>query len=110
MPRTKKSANGHPVESNGHADKKRPNNPPSRIVSWLAPMLVGICLYYADGVMERLAAYHGLECAECVGMVAVTDCDRLGERIWLQRPDGALEILHGSCGHAGLRCRARIKR
>ena len=33
MPRTKKSDNGHPIESYAHADKKRLNNPPIGLVT-----------------------------------------------------------------------------
>ena len=52
--------------------------------------LVGVCLFYNPNVMERVAAYRQLECAECVGTVAVPDCGQLGERIWLER-DGGVE-------------------
>jgi hypothetical protein len=57
----------------------------------LAATITGHVTYYAPGVMERvyanrLAWGHVQPCPACVGMVAVPDCRRLGERVTLQRP------------------------
>lgn len=51
---------------------------------------IGLCTYYNPGVMERVADYRGLECRECIGMVATLNCGQMGRQVWLARPSTAL--------------------
>jgi len=61
----------------------------------IALALVGMCTYYSDGLMETVAANRGLECAECVGMVALADCSMIGARVWV---NGEGDFLVADCG------------
>lgn len=54
-------------------------------------LLSGTITYYAEGVMERVRAYRGLSCAECIGAVALLPAEDIGRRVWLQRPGEAPE-------------------
>jgi hypothetical protein len=59
----------------------------------LPAMTAGLITFYARGVMEevyrnRLTWKQVAPCPECVGMAAVLDCGRLGDRVWLAGPDG----------------------
>lgn len=54
-------------------------------------LLSGTITYYAEGVMERVQAYRGLSCAECIGAVALLPAEDIGRRVWLQRAGEAAE-------------------
>ena len=45
------------------------------------PMTCGIWTYYAAGVAERVQAYRGLDCPDCVGLAITVDRAQLGRRI-----------------------------
>lgn len=45
------------------------------------PMTCGIWTYYAAGVAERVQAYRGLVCPDCVGLAVTVDRTQLGQRI-----------------------------
>ena len=45
------------------------------------PMVCGIWTYYAAGVAERVQAYRGLYCPDCVGLAITVDPAQLGRRI-----------------------------
>lgn len=42
---------------------------------------------YSPGVMENVRTYRGIDIGRADGMVAVLDCDRIGDTLWL-RPLG----------------------
>lgn len=44
-------------------------------------MVCGIWTYYAAGVAERVQAYRGLDCPDCVGLAITVDRAQLGRRI-----------------------------
>lgn len=49
----------------------------------------GVATYYAHSVMEQVYAnrLHWGQvqpCPECVGMVALLDCERIGSKVWLR--------------------------
>jgi len=64
-----------------------------------AGILIGQCTYYAPGVMERQATYHGWTCPPA-GCVAVGDCRMVGEFVLLISPTGARSGPHliADCG------------
>jgi len=45
---------------------------------------------------------RGIECADCIGYVAIIDCDRIGERVWLRRPGTIAEGPYAiaDCAHS----------
>ena len=45
------------------------------------PMVCGVWTYYAAGVAERVQAYRGLTCPDCVGLAITVDRTQLGRRI-----------------------------
>ena len=45
------------------------------------PMVCGVWTYYAAGVAERVQAYRGLYCADCIGLAITVDRTQLGRRI-----------------------------
>lgn len=44
-------------------------------------MVCGVWTYYAAGVAERVQAYRGLYCPDCVGLAITVDRAQLGRRI-----------------------------
>lgn len=54
------------------------------------PMVCGIWTFYAAGVAERVQAYRGLYCPDCVGLAITVDQALLGAQI---------EIRHGGEWH-----------
>jgi len=67
----------------------------------------GLACRYNDGVMDtveanRLRWGHVTACPECVGRVALLDCGRLDERVWLGVPGrGGVGPVHVvDCGAA----------
>lgn len=54
------------------------------------PMVCGIWTFYAAGVAERVQAYRGLYCPDCVGLAITVDQAQLGRRI---------DIRHGGEWH-----------
>src|SRR5512136_842620 len=70
--------------------------------SCVATVLIGYATFYAPGVMERVADYRGLSCADCIGYAAMVDPQYLGQRIWIGRPGERSEgpFLVVDCGQA----------
>ena len=55
----------------------------------------GMATRYSPETMDqvyqnRLRWGHVQPCSECVGRVALLDCSRLGQRVWLELPTGAI--------------------
>jgi len=55
----------------------------------------GMATRYSPETMDqvyqnRLRWGHVQPCSECVGQVALLDCSRLGQRVWLESPSGAI--------------------
>jgi hypothetical protein len=68
----------------------------SNVLSILVSLtaLHGSVTYYNDGVFDAVVANrlrwgHIEPCPDCVGVIAVLDCARLGERAYLRVPDRA---------------------
>jgi hypothetical protein len=62
-------------------------------MSLAAVLAAGIITFYARGVFEivyenRLRWGQVQPCPECIGLAAVLDCGRLGERVWIDGPNG----------------------
>jgi len=51
-----------------------------------AAVLIGWATFYSPNVMERVAEYRGLSCADCVGYAAMIDPEWIGQRVWIGRP------------------------
>lgn len=60
-------------------------------MSQVLAVLIGLATFYADGVMDRVVAYRGLSCAECIGAVALLEPEHIGQQIWLQAPGREVE-------------------
>jgi hypothetical protein len=63
----------------------------------LALLIAGSATYYNPGLMDevyanRLAWGQVQPCGECVGMVALLDAERIGERVWLSFDGGASHV------------------
>lgn len=59
----------------------------------LIGILIGWLTFYAPEPMRhvyerRLGWGQVRPCPACIGMVAVTDCDRIGDKLWVQGPQG----------------------
>ena len=65
----------------------------------------GIATDADEGVLEQAARNRQLApCAECIGMVALLEPQRVGQRVWLQRvgqaPEGPFQVV--DCAGHGL--------
>jgi hypothetical protein len=77
----------------------------------LALLIAGSATYYNPGIMDqvyanRLAWGQVEPCGECVGMVALIDAERIGERVWLSFDGGSSHVgpmLVVDCATAGHR-------
>jgi hypothetical protein len=63
----------------------------------LAVIVAGTATFYNPGIMDRvyrnrLAWGQVAPCAECVGMVALLEPERIGERVWLSFDGGVTQI------------------
>lgn len=76
-------------------------------------LLTGLLTFYAPHVMERVAAYRGLDtaCPECIGYAATVDPAYLGRRIWIARPGHRPEgpFLVVDCGNAAHRAQQQAR-
>jgi hypothetical protein len=77
----------------------------------LSVLIAGSATYYNPGLMDevyrnRLAWGQVEPCGECVGMVALLDAERIGERVWLSFDGGSSHVgpmLVVDCATAGHR-------
>jgi hypothetical protein len=52
------------------------------------PIAHGQATYYADGIMQQVITNRGLTpCTECVGAVALLDCDHIGQHVFIRWPE-----------------------
>jgi len=75
-----------------------------------AIMLIGICTFANPGVLPRVAEQRGMD-AEPSRMIALADCARLGDRVYLEVGGRVVgPLLSVDCGQAKHRQAQRARR